>query len=112
MGAKYVQRGEAVDYTPVAAVQSGDVVVQGELLGVAKLAIPAGKLGALAVTGIFEFPKATGGGTALSAGAKVYWDVAEQVAKADAEVGANKYAGKTVKAAADADAVVRVRLEQ
>ncbi len=82
MSVKYIQTGDAVDYTPGADVKSGDVVVQGELVGVAKLDIQTGKLGALAVTGLFDFPKATGAGTAIAAGTRVYWDAAEQVAKA------------------------------
>ena len=106
--AKYIQTGDAVDYTPGANVAAGDVVVQGELVGVAKLDIQTGKLGALAVTGLFDFPKAAG--TAIAAGARCYWDAAEGVAKGDAEAGANKLAGKAVKAAADADAVVRIAL--
>lgn len=112
MTAKFIQTGDAVDYTPGANVAAGDVVVQGELVGVAKLDIQTGKFGALAVTGIFDFPKATVTGNAIAAGTLVYWDVAEQVAKADSETGANKEIGKTVKAAADADALVRVRLSQ
>ena len=112
MSVKYIQTGDAVDYTPGANVSAGDVVVQGELVGVAKLDIQTGKLGALAVTGLFDFPKAAGTGTAIAAGTRVYWDVAEQVAKADSESGANKEIGKTVKAAADADTLVRVRLSQ
>jgi len=110
--ATFVHDGNTVNYTPGAAVAAGDVVVQGELVGVAKTAIAANALGALAVTGVFDFPKATGGGSAISAGTKLYWDVAEQVAKADDESGANKLIGKAVKAAADADATVRVRLMQ
>jgi len=110
MSTKYIQTGDAVDYTPGANVNAGDVVVQGELVGVAKLDIKTGKLGALAVTGLFDFPKATGAGTAIAAGTRVYWDVAEQVAKSDSEAGANKELGKTVKAASDTDAVARVRL--
>lgn len=112
MSVKYIQTGDAVDYTPGANVSAGEVVVQGQLVGVAKLDIQTGKLGALAVTGLFDFPKATGAGTGIAAGTRVYWDVAEQVAKADSEAGANKEIGKTVKAAADADALVRVRLSQ
>ena len=112
MSVKYIQTGDAVDYTPGANVAAGDVVVQGELVGVAKLDIQTGKLGALAVTGLFDFPKAAGAGTAIAVGTRVYWDVAEQVAKADGEAGANKELGKTAKAASDDDALVRVRLSQ
>lgn len=108
MNAKYIQKGDAVDYTPGADVSAGDVIVQGDLVGVAKLDIKTGKLGALALTGLFDFPKAAG--TAIAAGARCYWDAAEGVAKGDAEAGANKLAGKAVKAAADADAVVRIAL--
>jgi len=110
MNAKYVQTGDAVDYTPVADVKAGDVVIQNDLTGIAKLDIKSGKLGALAVTGVFDVPKATGAGSAIAAGAKVWWDAA--VKQATTVALAQGYLGKAVKAAADADATVRVRLSQ
>jgi predicted RecA/RadA family phage recombinase len=110
--AVFVHEGDTIDYTPGSAVAAGDVVVQGELLGVAKQPIAANALGALAVKGVFDFPKATGGGTAITAGTKLYWDVADQEAKADEEAGANKLIGKAVADAGDSDATVRVRLSQ
>ncbi len=110
--AKFVHDGAAVDYTPSAAVAAGAVVVQGDLVGVAKTPIAANVLGALAVGGVFDFPKATGGGSGIAAGKKVYWDVADAQAKEDDESGANKLLGKTIKVAADADTTVRVRLSQ
>ena len=112
MTARFIQNGNSIDYTPVADVSAGDVVVQGDLVGIAKLDIATGALGALAVTGVFDVPKATGVGSAIGAGLKVYWDVADGAAKTDDEAGANKYLGKTVLAADDDDATVRVRLEQ
>ena len=111
MSVKYIQTGDAVDYIPGANVSAGDVVVQGDLVGVAKLDILTGKPGALALAGLFDFPKATGTGAAIAAGARCYWDAAGGVAKGDAGTGANKLVGKAVKAAADADALVRVRLQ-
>jgi len=108
--ATFVHDGKAIDYTPGADVSAGDVVVQGDLIGIAKLDIASGTLGALAVTGVFDLPKATGVGEAIAAGANVYWDVADAEAKEDAEAGANKYLGKTVAAAGDDDTTVRVRL--
>jgi predicted RecA/RadA family phage recombinase len=102
--------GASIDYTPGADVASGDVVVQGDLVGVAKLDIKANKLGALAVEGVFDFAKATGAGTALAAGTTVYWDNAANVATATAA--GNKQIGKVVRAAADADATVRARMNQ
>ena len=86
MSVKYIQTGDAVDYTPVADVGAGDVVVQGDLVGVAKLDILTGKLGALALTGLFDFPKATGESTAIAAGARCYWDAAVWVATANASL--------------------------
>lgn len=109
MTAKFIQTGDAVDYIPGADVKAGDVVVQGELVGVAKLDIQTGKLGALAVRGLFDFPKASGDG-GIAAGARCYWDVAEGVAKGNAEAGANKLIGKAIKAAADTDTTVRIAL--
>lgn len=108
----FVCEGNTIDYTPSSAVAAGDVVVQGDLIGVAKQPIAANALGALAVSGVFDFPKATGAGTGIAVGATVYWDEADQQAKTDDESGANKLLGKTIKTAADADATVRVRLSQ
>jgi predicted RecA/RadA family phage recombinase len=112
MAVKFIQTGHSIDYTPDADVASGAVVVQGDLVGVAKLDIKANALGALAVDGVFDFPKATGESTAIAAGTKVYWDEADGEAKADDETGANKLIGKTIKAATDDDATVRVRMSQ
>jgi len=110
--ATFVHDGKSIDYTPGADVSAGDVVVQNDLIGIAKLDIASGVLGALAVTGVFDVPKTAGVGESIAAGVKVYWDVADGVAKEDAEAGANKYLGKTVAAAGDDDTTVRVRLEQ
>src|SRR5262245_23844358 len=110
MYAVYKQDDGDVDYTPGADVAAGDVVVQGDLIGVAERLIAANALGALSVEGVFDFPKTAGGGTAITAGTKVYWDPAAKVATATA--GALKLLGKTIKDAADADTTVRVRLQQ
>ena len=108
----YVQKGNTVDYTPGADVAAGDVIVQGDLIGVATSPIEANALGALTVDGVVAFPKATGGGEAIVAGTPLYWDVAEQVAKADDEAGANKLLGKAIGSVGDTDATVNVRLSQ
>ncbi|TVQ64479.1 MAG: DUF2190 family protein [Phycisphaerales bacterium] len=111
-GVKFRHEGLAVDYTPGAAVSAGDVIVQGDLVGVARLDIPANQLGALAVSGVFEFPKATGGSEALAAGTTVYWDAGDDVVTDDDDTGSNALVGKVVRAAADGDATVWVRLSQ
>ncbi|MFW6159439.1 MAG: DUF2190 family protein, partial [Planctomycetota bacterium] len=108
----FVQTGDSIDYTPGADVDAGTAVVQNDLVGITKLDIKANTLGALAVTGVFDFPKATGGGSGIAAGKKVYWDEADGEAKEDDESGANPYLGKTVLAAGDDDETVRVRMSQ
>ena len=110
--AEYVHEGNYIDYTPGSAVTAGDVIVQGDLIGIGMGDIAANTLGALAVTGVFDVPKATGASTAITAGATVYWDVADEEAKTDDESAANNLLGKVVKAAGDKDATVRVRLMQ
>lgn len=108
----FVQEGASIDHTPEpeSAVAAGDVVVQGDLVGVAKVPIAAEKLGALAVQGVFDFPKGTGSASAIAAGKKVYWDEDSEVAT-EAAAG-NTYLGKTILAATADDDTVRVRMSQ
>jgi predicted RecA/RadA family phage recombinase len=108
--AVFIQEGESIDYTPATDVVVGQVVVQGDLVGVAEHAIPANTLGSLSVWGVYDFPKATSAGSALAAGTIVYWDATNNMATATAT--GNKKIGTTVLAAADADATVRIRLSQ
>lgn len=110
--ATFVHDGDAIDYTPGADVAPGDVVVQGDLVGIAKRQIKANTLGALSVTGVFDVAKEAVGGVTFSAGDKVYWDDTNNVAVTTDGGGANKLLGKAVAAAADAAATVRVRLSQ
>ncbi|HYW78044.1 MAG TPA: DUF2190 family protein [Thermoguttaceae bacterium] len=108
----FVQDGGAIDYTPSSIVVAGSVIVVEDLVGVTKLDIPADVQGVLHVSGVYDFPKATGVATAIALGKTVYWDVADSEAKEDSESGANKLIGKVIKAAADADTKVRVRMSQ
>lgn len=108
----FIHDGNSIDYTPASDVASGAVVVQGDLVGVAKRPIPANTLGALCVAGVFDFPKASGVGSGIAVGVNAYWDASNGVATTDADGGANKHLGKTVLAASDDDATVRVRLNQ
>lgn len=111
MYSMYQNYGHLVDYTPSADVAVGTVVVQGQLVGVAVAPLPAGRKNSIAVKGVFDFPKATGTGTAITAGAKVYWDATNKVVTTAAGTGGvNVYVGKVVLAAADGDALVRAIL--
>ena len=110
--AVFRHQGAAIDHAPAADVAAGDVVVQGELVGVARLDIKANTLGALAVEGVFDFPKAVGASTALTTGTDVFWDAAALEATSNAATGANKKIGRVVRDAVDADALVRIRMSQ
>ena len=113
MLATYVQEGNQIDFVPDDDVAAGDVLVLGDLVAVAWRAIKAGELGSLVVgDAVFDLPKTAGAGTAIPFGSRVFWDEADEVAKTDDETGANKYLGKTAKAAGDDDTAVRVRLSQ
>ncbi len=110
MDARYVQRGDAIDHTPEADVAAGDIVVLADkLVGIAKLDIKAGELGALALTGVYEVAKASG--TAFAAGAEVGWNPTDGKAVAAGSSGSVKL-GHAVTAADAADAFVHVRLCQ
>ena len=102
---RYVQKGEAVDYRPTEAVAAGDVIVQGSLVGVARLDIEAGTLGSLAVVGVFDAPKAFG---EIEVGTPLYWDAENK--QASVTQSGKQYLGKSVAFAADNDEVVRVLL--
>lgn len=67
------QEGDSVDYTPVAAVTAGDVIVIGtSLVTVATCDIAANTKGSVATRGVFNFPKDNSDFAA--AGVPVYWD--------------------------------------
>ena len=108
--ATFIHNGVAIDYTPTVNVPAGAVIVQGELIGMTRTPIAANTLGSLAVEGVFDIAKATGTGTAIAAGANCYWNATTSQATTVAT--GNKLLGKCIQAAADADAIVRVRLSQ
>lgn len=105
MIARYIQRGESIDYVPGADVAAGDLVIVNDLVGVARLDIPAGTLGSVAVGGVYEMPK---GAAAIDFGKKAYWDTTNKVVTATAT--GNTLIGKAVSDAAASDGFVRVLL--
>ena len=110
--ARFIHNGDSIDYTPGSAVAAGDVVVQGDLIGITKLDMAAGELGALATVGVFDVTKAAGGGNDITAGAKLWWNAADSRVEKVVGDPARPYLGKAVRAALATDATVRVRLEQ
>lgn len=106
--ATFIQDGKYIDHTPAGVLASGDVVVQGDLVGVTVRPLAVGEPGSLAVDGVFDFNKNTG--VAFTVGQILYWDDTNNVATATAT--GNKQIGKVVRAAATTDTSVRVRLSQ
>lgn len=103
----YRHVGDRMDYTPVAAVASGDVVVVGSVVGVATSPIAADALGSIAIVGVFDFLFATG--EVAAQGVDMFWDTINDLATiAQTAV----YLGKCMNAAALNDSVVSVKLVQ
>jgi predicted RecA/RadA family phage recombinase len=98
--ATFIQDGKYIDHTPAGALASGDVVVQGDLVGVTVRPLAVGELGSLAVDGVFDF----------TVGTILYWDDTNNVVTVTAT--GNKQIGKVVRAAATTDTTVRMRLSQ
>ena len=105
MLARFVQKGESIDYRPDTPVAAGDVVVQDNLVGIARLDIPAGTLGSLAVVGVFDITKDS---SAVAAGNAVYWDA--EAKKATTAKTGNQYLGKAILDADASGETVRVLL--
>ena len=91
MSARYIQKGESIDYRPETDVRAKTIVPFPGFVGITRLDIRAGELGALAVTGVFESPKAS---EAIDVGEAVYYDAANDVAtkeKTDVYLGVAVY---------------------
>ncbi|MHB9070464.1 MAG: capsid cement protein [Sedimentisphaerales bacterium] len=105
-----VADGEMVDYQNGAtAIAAGDIVIAGKLIGIAPSPIAANALGAIRVTGIFEFPTAE---ALATIGTPVYLIVATGLVTATSGgANANVFLGKTVAASTNSDTRVKVLLQ-
>ena len=91
-----------VDYVPATDVAVGDIIVVGDTVRMAHRAYKAGDKGALAACGgVYQVPKATGAGSGIADGKKVYWDATNKIITTT--VGTNKGLGYTIGTSADAD---------
>jgi len=72
MSAKFDKIADVINYTPDDAVDAGDIVAVGGLIGVATAAIAASAVGDLTVVGQFEIDLVSG--QTFSAGDAVYVD--------------------------------------
>lgn len=107
--ATFIHDGNAIDYTPTVDVLPGTVIQNGLWVGVAKQAILASKPGTLALTGVFDFPKAAGDGVEFAVGGDAFWNDELGEAHPIRLSPIDAYLGQVLAAAADADTTVRVR---
>ncbi|MCC6910378.1 MAG: DUF2190 family protein [Phycisphaerales bacterium] len=112
MQAVFIQEGSSIDYTPGTDIGAGDVVINGDMVGIAKRDIPANTAGPLATEGVFDIAKAN---EALSFGDDVFWDADGDPVGGTAGSGAatatasgNTFLGRVIRAAVAGDQTVRV----
>ncbi len=72
MNAKFIQKGDSIDFIPSRDMDAGEIIQHGNLVGITKTPVKAGELGALAVSGIFAVVK--NNGIAFPLGADVFWN--------------------------------------
>ena len=76
MSTKYKQRGEVLDHVAAAALDSGDVVVMGDIVGVAEADIALAATGSVRVQGVHTLAAITG--VAFAQGDQLYWDATNE----------------------------------
>ena len=84
MQARYIQRGESIDFLPDRDIAAGEIVIRNGLVGVAKIPVGKGTPGSLALSGVFDVTKTVH--CAFSVGAAVYWDTVRQSAVTSGEL--------------------------
>jgi predicted RecA/RadA family phage recombinase len=102
----FIQKGVNLTIPAPANVLSGEVVVVGDLHGVASVSASAGADLVFVTEGVFELSKVAA--NAFTIGAKVYYDSATKLVTTTAT--GNTYIGAAVEAAAATTATVQVKL--
>ena len=102
----HVQKGENITVPSPADIASGDVVVIGNLVGVAAGDAATGGDLDIVTVGVFALPKTSA--LAIAVGDRVYWDSTNSIANKTAS--GNTLLGVAVAAAANPSATVNVRL--
>jgi predicted RecA/RadA family phage recombinase len=105
MLARFIHEGKSIDFFPDTITPAGSVIVLGSLVGVTKLDLPAGQMGAVHVVGVYDIVKSN---VAIPLGSKVYWDTTAKQAVLTST--GNPLLGVAVAAAAADETLVRVRL--
>ena len=106
MKAVFYQDGKRIDIVQSGDIDSGDIVVIGELIGVQTNQIKKDEKGSVAVSGVFQVVKKSA--DTFTAGQKVYWDNTLQQATSTAS--GNTLMGLTVAQAGASDSNVLVKI--
>jgi predicted RecA/RadA family phage recombinase len=106
--ARLLQNAGVYDWTNSGSdtLPSGTVVVNGWLVGVLVRATEAGKLGAVQMEGIFEFPIASA--TTANLGAKAYWNATDGVVTTSSS--GNTFMGYFVTASVSGETTCKIML--
>lgn len=106
MAKNYIQPGDTLTIPAPAVVLSGDVVIAGDIKGIAQGDAAAGAPVDVATRGVWELPKVAA--NAFTLGGKVYWNATDGLATSTAS--GNTLLGVAVEAAPADTASVKVRL--
>jgi len=102
----FVSNGATMNATtPAGGIVSGDLLIVGQVAGVAVHSAPEGEIVVLNTEKVYELPKAA---AAISQGVKVYWNAADKTVVTTAS--GNTYIGSSWDAADAAAPVVPVKL--
>lgn len=105
MAKNYVHAGEVLQVTVGADTNSGEPVVVGDRVGIAKTNMLAGETGSVEFCGVWRLPKVASG--AIAQGKKVYLTPGGSIT---ATASGNTYAGWAAEAVADGEAQICVLL--
>jgi predicted RecA/RadA family phage recombinase len=108
MASNYIQPGDNLTIPAPANCNSGDIVVAGEIIGIAAGNATAGQPVDVQTGRVWTLPKV--GIVSFALGGPVYYDSAAKLATSDDDEGANPKIGVAVAVATDAASSVKVRL--
>lgn len=72
----YVQKGNALDVIASSAYSSGEIVIEGNLVGVAVADIASGETGSISARGVYQFEKESA--ASLAQGDIAYYDASSK----------------------------------
>ena len=102
----YTHEGKVIDVTAPHDIKVGDVVVMGDLIGVANVTAQTGELLGLSVSGVFQMTAKSD--DIIEVGNKLYWDDTAKELTLTAD--SNTFVGVATTAKADVAGVVSVRM--